>query len=101
MEFLLPIADQIAVTADNTQLLQNLNDAYRDLKMIYDGASDLIFLIRVEDDGCLHFASLNRAFLQTTGYSESEILDRRGNEVLPGDVARDLIEKSNEAIQKG
>ena len=51
LDFLLPIADQIAVTADNTQLFLNMNEAFRDLKMIYDRTSDLIF--RVEADGCL------------------------------------------------
>jgi PAS domain S-box-containing protein len=101
LEFLLPLADQIAVTADNRQLYRELNEAYRDLKMIYDRASDLICLIRVEDDGSLVFASVNQTFLQTTGLSESAIVNKSPGDVLEVDTARAVVEEANAAIQKG
>lgn len=54
-----------------------------DLSVIYNHLSETVFLVTVEDDGRFRFASVNRAFLTSTGLGEAAVVGRLAEEVIP------------------
>ncbi len=101
LDFLQPLADQMAVLVDNARLYRDLSEAYRDQKLIYDRVSDLIFLIQIEADGVYRCVSVNRTYLEVTGLAEEDVVGKRVEEILPEAAAAFATGKYREAIRKG
>ena len=101
LEFLKPLADHIAMVIDNARLYRDLGEAYREIRLIYDCVSDLIFLLEVGPDGVCRIVSANRTYLAEMGFSEAEVVGKRVEEVLPEPAAGFVAEKCQEAMRKG
>ena len=100
LEFLVPLAKMAAIFVDDGRLLRDLKAAYRDLKLVYDGVSDLIFLLRVVDGKPGPVVSVNRALLQATGLEESEVIGRALADVVAGSSAVDLERRCQQAVDE-
>ena len=68
------------------------------LSLIYDSVSEVIFLLAVEPDDRFRFMSVNQAFLDATGLSREQVVDKRIEEVLPETAHALVISKYKEAI---
>jgi PAS domain S-box-containing protein len=51
--------------------------------LIYDCVADVVFYVAVEGDGNYRFHSVNRAFLESTGLREHEVVGRLVDDVIP------------------
>jgi len=101
LELLQPLADQIAVLVDNARLYQERNEAYRELRLIYDQISELVVLVQTRPGDHFRFAFANRAYLEAMGLPEKEAAGLRIEEILPKAIAESMIERCREAIRKG
>ena len=101
LELLQPLADQIAVLVDNARLYQERNEAYRELKLIYDQISELVFLVQVRPGDHFRLAFANRAYLETMGLSEKGVAGLRVEEILPKAIADATVQRCREAMRKG
>ena len=99
--FLQPLADKISVMVDNARLFRDLSGAYRDLKLIYDRVSDLIFLLSVSDGKPGSFISVNQSLLQIAGFEEKAIIGRQLSDILPEESADYLADRCQLAIDEG
>ncbi len=55
----------------------------RQLDIIFNTVSDIIFMLSVESTGQYKFISVNNSFLQATGLSEAQIIGKYAHEVIP------------------
>jgi PAS domain S-box-containing protein len=72
----------------------------RELSLIYGNVSDVIFYLAAEPGGGFRFASVNRAFLTTTGLSEDQVVGRRVEEVIPEPSLSLVLDKYATAIRE-
>ncbi len=72
----------------------------RELSLIYDNVSDVIFHLAVEADGQYRFLSVNRTFLGTTGLAAEQVVGRRVDEVIPEPARSFVVERYGEAIRE-
>ena len=75
---------------------QNIPHAF---SLIYQGASDVMFLMSVEPDGQFICRSVNRAYLTSTGLPEADVLGKTPQDILPADAARVALTYYAEAIR--
>jgi PAS domain S-box-containing protein len=62
----------------------------RELSLIYDNVSDVIFNLGVEGDSQYRFLSVNPAFLLTTGLSREQVVGKLVKDIIP-EPARSLV----------
>lgn len=67
------------------------------LRLIFDGAHDLILLIRVQEDGGYRCESVNKSYLRATGLREDQVVGRMLPELLPAEAIRRAAERFREA----
>jgi PAS domain S-box-containing protein len=70
------------------------------LSLIFDTASDVIFLLSVEPDDCFRFVSINPAFLKVTGLRDEQVVGKRAEEVLPEAAHALAIGRYKQAIRE-
>lgn len=68
------------------------------LSLIYDNVSDVVFALSVTDDGRFRFRSINKRFLQATGFAEIDILGKYVEEVIPPTAHSLVLSKYREAV---
>ena len=78
-----------------------LRRSEQQLGLIYDTVSDIIFLLSVEADGRYRFVSVNKAFLQTTGLSNEQVIGRYADEIIPPASHSLVFGNYRKAIQEG
>ena len=76
-----------------------LRTSERQLSLVYDNVSDIIFYLGVEPNDQFRFLSVNAAFLKTTGLSESQIMGKLVGEVIPEASLTMVLGKYKEAIR--
>ena len=86
VEFLQPLLDHIAVHVDNARLHRELEESHRHLRMIFNRASELIFLSQVADDGSVLYISVNDALVRETGLTREQILGKTPEKVISNAV---------------
>lgn len=69
------------------------------LHLIYDAVADPIFLLDVKDNDCFVFISVNKTFLDATGLSEDQVLNKEVKEILPPSSLSLVLGKYKEAIE--
>jgi PAS domain S-box-containing protein len=74
--------------------IEELRTNARLLSLIYDHASDPVYLVRVEPDGRYRFVSANEAFLRATGHQAGEVVGALMERVLPNDDVRRQVERA-------
>ncbi|SKB51127.1 PAS domain-containing protein [Daejeonella lutea] len=55
----------------------------KELELIYNTVTDVIYMIDVEHDGKFRFASINQAFLSATGLQSSDVVGKYLDQVIP------------------
>jgi PAS domain S-box-containing protein len=73
------------------------NDHLSDL--IYDSASDAMFLMAVEPKDVFRCISVNRAYTEKTGLGKSEVIGKTLEEILPGKAAEVAMAGYQKAIK--
>jgi PAS domain S-box-containing protein len=62
----------------------------RELSLIYNNVSDVIFYLAAETNGDFRFVSVNRAFLTATALAETQVVGKRVSEVI-SEPSRSLV----------
>jgi PAS domain S-box-containing protein len=70
-----------------------------DLSLIYNNLTEIVFSISIEPDKCFRFVSVNHSFLDTTGLTESQIIGKRVDEIIPEPALTIVLQNYNRAIQ--
>jgi PAS domain S-box-containing protein len=72
----------------------------RELSLIYNNVSDVIFYLAVEPDGEFRFVTVNRAFLAATGLAENQVVGKRVEEVIPPASQALVLKRYRESIRE-
>ncbi|MBO8173009.1 MAG: diguanylate cyclase [Bacillaceae bacterium] len=72
----------------------------RRLSLIFNGVSDLMFLMRVEPGQVFRCVEVNDAYLQATGMKREDVVGNRIEHILPPREADFVIGKYKEAVQQ-
>ncbi len=83
------------------RLDEALRRSEKQLNLILNNVSDVIFAIAVETDGGFRFASVNSRFLEATGLSEGQVVGSRVQDVIPEVAHAQVLAKYHEAIRTG
>ncbi len=75
-----------------------LKDSENLLSLIYNAASDIIFLMAVEDNGCYRYVSVNKAYIETTGLTGQDILGKRLEEILSSPDSKPMVKRFQQVI---
>ncbi len=86
--------------AERKRAEEALREREQRLASIYDTVGDVIFQLAVEKDGRYRFASVNRAFLATTGLTSAQAVGKRVDEVIPEPSLSMVLEKYAAAIRE-
>jgi len=70
-----------------------------DLSLIYNHLSETIFMIDIEENDQFRFTSVNRAFLENTGLSESFVVGRLVEEVIPVPYLEPALAQYRQAVE--
>lgn len=79
---------------------QALKASEKRLALIFDTASNVLFLIAVEGGDTFRFAAVNPAFLAVTGLVPEQVIGKRMQEVLPASAHALVLGKYRQAIQE-
>ncbi|MCE3260232.1 MAG: multi-sensor signal transduction histidine kinase, partial [Bacteroidetes bacterium] len=86
-------------TSEKTKAVKKLSAREKYLSSIYDTVGDMLFVLSVEEDR-YKFSSVNKAFLNTTGLSEEDIIGKHVEEIIPKSNLNTVLSKYKEAIQE-
>ena len=70
-----------------------IRQSERRLSSIYETVADTLFYIDVAADRTYHYASVNPAFLATTGLTYEQVVGKRIEEVLPAAAVATVLER--------
>jgi len=70
------------------------------LALIFNGVSDLLFLIGVEAGPRFRCLTVNHAYLKGTGLAQEQLVGKLVEEILPPEEARGVIKKYTAAMQR-
>jgi len=83
---------------DKKNAEQLIKDNERQLAVIYNTVSDIIFMLSIEDNNQYKFVSVNHSFLEITGLTEEQIVGHFVNDVIPLPSLDLVLTKYNEVI---
>jgi PAS domain S-box-containing protein len=86
---------------EHAQAEEALRGSQRQLSLILNNASDVIFAVGVEPNDGFRFAWVNRRFLEATGLLESQIVGARVRDVIPEPARTLVLAKYRDAIRSG
>jgi PAS domain S-box-containing protein len=72
----------------------------RQLSVIYDNTSDVVFFLTVEPGGSIRFVSVNQTFLKVTGLCDDQVVGKLVEEVIPGPTCALVLGKYQMAIHE-
>ena len=81
------------------QAEEALRESERQLSLVYNNVSDIIFYLAVESDERFRFVSVNPAFMKATGLAEGQVVGKFVQEVIPEPSLTMVLGKYNEAIR--
>ena len=88
------VSDITAVTNFATQL----NTREQELSLIYNNLVEVVFLLSVEENSRFKFISVNRAFTLAWGFSDTEIIGKYVEEIIPDPSLSIMLRKYKQAI---
>jgi PAS domain S-box-containing protein len=94
----------VGVSRDITErkrMEEAIRENERQLSLILNNVSDVIFAIAVEPNNGFRFISANRRFLEATGLSEGQIVGARVQDVIPEPAQALVFAQYHEAIRSG
>ncbi len=72
----------------------------RELSLIFQNLSDVVFNLAVEPDGQFRFVSVNPAFLRVTGLETGQVVGKLTREVIPEPAGSIVLDKYEEAVRE-
>src|SRR5215471_16356609 len=93
------LARLAANVIEHAQAEEALRENQQRLASMYDNVRDVIFQLTVEPVGRFRFASINAAFLKTTGLSREAVLGKTVEEVVPEPSLATVLGKYRQAIE--
>ncbi|MHB1233545.1 MAG: EAL domain-containing protein [Burkholderiales bacterium] len=81
--------------------VENLQDKEMRLSLIYENASNPIFVVDVGADDHFHFSFVNPSFLKVTGLTQAQVIGRAVTDVIPQASHALVLGKYKEAIRTG
>ncbi len=76
-----------------------LRESERRLSLVYSNVSDIIFYLAVEPDDQFRFLSINPVFLKATGLTESQVVGKLVQEVIPEPAHALVLGRYKDAIR--
>lgn len=73
----------------------------KQLSLLFDSVGDVIYVLAVEPHNYYRFTMINQRFVEATGLSESQVVGKRIEEVIPEPAHALVLGKYREAIQTG
>ena len=86
---------------ERKQMERALRGSERQLSLVLNNVSDVIFSVAVEPGGVFRFSWVNRRFLEVTGLQESQIVGVLAKDVIPPPAHPLVFGKYAEAIRTG
>jgi PAS domain S-box-containing protein len=86
---------------EQKQLDRKLKDSERQLSLVLNNVSDVIFSIAVEPGGVFRFSWVNRRFLEVTGLRGDQVVGALARDVIPAPAHALVFGKYEEAIRTG
>jgi PAS domain S-box-containing protein len=84
----------------SSRLLKRIATQRQHLALIFQGVSDCLFLLQVEEGDCYRFLCVNTSFLRVTGLTREQVDGKRVEEVLPEASLALVKSKYQEAIRE-
>lgn len=108
LELLIELANDLtySLTALRNETRRKLTEnalAVREkqLSLLFDSVGDVIYVLAVEPHNYYRFTMINQRFVEATGLSESQVVGKRIEEVIPEPAHALVLGKYREAIQTG
>lgn len=70
----------------------------KELELIYNTVTDVLYMIDVEEDGRFKFRSVNQSFLRATGLTEEQVVGKYVEQVIPAPSVDLVLTNYNKAI---
>lgn len=86
--------------AKRKQAERALHEHQKQLSLIFDTVSDVLYLLAVEPNETYRFVSINPVFLAVTGLRAEQVLGKTIEEVLPSTAHNLVKDKYRQAIQE-
>ena len=86
---------------DRKYMENQLLASQRQLNLIYNTVSEIIFVIDVEEGERFRFQSVNQAFLTTTGLQSEQVINKLLDEVIPPVTYPFVLAKYKQALRTG
>ncbi|MBF0543965.1 MAG: PAS domain S-box protein [Candidatus Riflebacteria bacterium] len=82
------------------QMEEALKERERQISLIYETVEDVIFNLKVEEDGNYRFTSVNKCFLTVTGLYADQIVGKLVQDVIPESSLSLVLERYATAIRE-
>jgi PAS domain S-box-containing protein len=84
---------------DRARAAEELRKSERQLSLVYNHVSDIIFHLGVEPNDSYRFLSVNPTFSRTTGLSEKDVVGKLVRDIIPEPSLSLVLRKYKEAIE--
>ena len=98
-EHLKLLAESLGSIIVRKQAEASLREREQRLSSIYDTTGDIIYQLDVENDGAYRFASVNNAFVTTTGIDLAQVVGKPVSDIIPEPSLTLVMGKYREAIR--
>jgi PAS domain S-box-containing protein len=86
--------------AERKQVEQTLRESEEQLSDIYNSVGNVLYYVVVGPEDCYRFQSINQAFLDITGLTESQIVGKNIEDVIPKPSILMVKDKYKKAIEE-
>jgi PAS domain S-box-containing protein len=95
------LAELYAFTLHRRRADEALRESQDRRALIFNCASDAMFLMEVEPGGTYRCVSVNQSYLTSTGFTEDRLIGRTPEEILPPPAAANAIDRYQEVVRTG
>ncbi|HTA63032.1 MAG TPA: PAS domain-containing protein [Bacteroidia bacterium] len=85
---------------ESKKIGEEIKASHQQLQLIYDSASDPLFLIDVLPEGKYKLISVNKAFTTSIGFAPERILNKLVNDIAPQHTRQMVINNYNQIVEK-
>ncbi|MDP2388497.1 MAG: PAS domain S-box protein [Bacteroidota bacterium] len=70
------------------------------LRTLFDAVADVIFVIDINKDGSYEFSSVNQAFINSTGFTPTQIIGKKVRDIVPLESLQLVLDRYELAIKE-
>ncbi|MCT7951514.1 PAS domain S-box protein [Ancylothrix sp. C2] len=85
---------------ERVQMEEAIKASQSRLSLIYNTVSDLIFLMKVEENNIYECVSVNKAYLEATGLKEEDLIGKKIEEIAGEGAVNFVLSKYQEAVRQ-